>query len=292
MTKPDNTSRTTEQEGVTSAGVTSLVEVKNTIPATYDDDFYGELAAHAGEGVSNNVDDSIVPFLILAQDLTPEAKKRDPAYIDGLEPGMFFLRGTNKIWRPGEVSVIPCAFQKWFVEWVPRDNGGGYVGRHETLPPDAHEVPDPRDKTGKKMITVRANGNEIIETRYHFVLILADDDVIPAVTALSSTGHTASRQWMYAIQNSRLVNPATGQRVQMPSYFKRYTLGAVLKSNPSGEWFVPNFVDIGAEGVLTDKALRSLGKQLHDSVNAGDLRAGDENGADGAAGSSSPSDAF
>jgi hypothetical protein len=243
-------------------------------------DLLADAEALAGMGTSASADDNIIPFLSLLQDMSPEAKKRDPKYVEGAEPGFILNKASRQIWGPNDLlEVQPCAFDRTIVEWVPRDNGGGFVARHTLLPagPDAtmrslgaKEQPDPRDP--KKVRWVLPNGNELIDTRYHFVNIVHPDGRLePVVMSFSSTGHSVSRQWMTLMRQAQV--PTSKGPAVAPSFFKKYRVTAAPRKNNKGEFFVLDFKDAGW---IHDAGVRAAGKALHDSVKAGDVKAGDE----------------
>lgn len=242
-----------------------------------------EAAAQAGAGTSSSADDNIVPFIVLLQDLSPEVKRRDPAYVEGAEVGYLLNKASRQLWGPEDVLEFqPCAFQRAIMEWVPRDNGGGLVQRHpflgsaeESLKAAGGEmIPDPRDSSGRKMIWRTKAGNDLIDTRYHFGHVVQPDGRLePAVLGFSSTGHTSSREWMTLMNNALLPAPGGGAPVKAPSYFKKYRLRTTTKSNNQGDWFVVKAEDAGW---IREKYMRDAGKALHDSVMSGVVSAAAE----------------
>ena len=66
------------------------------------------------EGISNEC--IAIPFLKLAQDLTPEARKVHSQYLEGLSPGMFFNRTTRSIYG-SKLKVVVLGFYQQFGEW-------------------------------------------------------------------------------------------------------------------------------------------------------------------------------
>jgi len=249
-------------------------------------DFFAELAAESsGAGVSSSADDTIVPFIALLQDMSPEAKKRDPKYVEGAEPGFLLNKASRQLWGPDDnLTVIPCAFQRVINEWVPRDDGGGFVGRHP-LPRDgnleagmssigAKQVKDPKDP--EKSVWVTADGrHQLTDTRYHYVLVENPDGrLIPAVLSFSSTGHTTSRSWM-----SLMNEPIPGSTVKPDSWMRRYRVRAVPKKNKKGDFFVLQVDAIpGKEGYVLDKSNREFARKFHESIMSGAVRAADEEG--------------
>ena len=257
-----------------------------------------DLGDEQGLGVSTSSDDNTVPYMKLLQDNTPEVKKRDPAYVEGAEPGCLLNTATRELWIPHAESGFlynakgeqlffqPAVFQRAVVEWVPRDLGGGRVATTpHTLPTieetflsvGGKQVAMPGDSTGRRMIWVNDAKNELKDTRYHFVNIVREGYPEPVILSFSGTGHRTSQGWMTFMKNSRLPN---GQRPH--AWFKKYPVRSVERSDNNNTWFVLQFDD--GEWIL-DKAMREAGKQVYESVNAGKLRAAAEEPSEGGAGS-------
>lgn len=82
------------------------------------------------EGVTT--DDMSLPRLSIIQDLSPQRKKSEDAYIDGAEEGMIFNTASNTLYSSGQVTVIPCFFRAEYVAWKDRLKGGGFGGAFAT----------------------------------------------------------------------------------------------------------------------------------------------------------------
>lgn len=255
-------------------------------------DFLEDVQADAGAGTSQNADDNVLPFLSLLQDLSPEVKKRDPGYVPGAEPGFIYNQATRQLWNtvlaPGEevdgaigseLLVQPCAFHRCVVEWIPRDAGGGFVARHDPKAGETIEqllarigkqVTDPRDSSGDKKIWVTPDGkHELRDTRYHYVNVLQPDGGIsPAVMSFSSTGHTPSREWMTLMNNFKV--KVGDKLVVAPSWSKQYRVRTRIRTNNKGDFFVHHIEDAG---IINDKSIRELGKQLNRAFSAGEVKA-------------------
>jgi hypothetical protein len=136
----------------------ALVESPRTItlaPPTMIDDF----EEFAGAGTSDRKEDNIVPFLAVLQKNSPQVNPRDPSHVRGAEAGMLFNTATLKLYPAEQEGEGPLALQAYMetceVEWVPRGQGGGFVGRHEledSIVATVREVPNPQDPTGKRKI--------------------------------------------------------------------------------------------------------------------------------------------
>lgn len=236
----------------TKKEVAATVDVK---PPVNLDELAGDIGDFEGAGVSTKAEDNLIPIVTLLQDLSPQVKERNPEYVEGAKPGMFYIKSLGLLFS--EFQFQPCHFVSKWNEWVPRDSGGGLVDSFESLPTDAVETVN--DK-GKK-VWRSARGNDLIETRYHAGFLSVDGQRIPAVLPFSSTGHTVSRSWMVMMNNAII------QGKKAPSWFKNYTIKARLKQKNNQEWFMSEIVD--GEWVV-EKDLREQGKTLHIAMIAGE----------------------
>jgi hypothetical protein len=268
------------------------------------DDMLTEMIANAGAGVSTASDDNILPFIVLLQDMNPEVKKRDPGYIEGAEAGMYMNRATKALYagdadtakRTGkpQLEFQHCVLTKEIVEWIPREQGGGFVARHElrgTVEDSMRKlggrlVPDPQDPN-KSVWKTPDGRHDLIETRYHFGNIVNDGQPQPAVIAFKSTGHTASKAWntlmlgFKIVKDGKPVLDGKGAILSMPAYFRRYIVGSTPKENNKGSFFVTTVTD---GGVIPDAGIRAAGKTLFEGATAGLVKAGtDEDGSGGRA---------
>ena len=88
----------------------------------------------AGRGLENITNDDItIPRLAIVQAGSPQRKKKDEKYIEGAEEGNIFNTVTNQLYSDS-ITVIPCGYRKSYVEWVPREKGGGLVAVHDKKP--------------------------------------------------------------------------------------------------------------------------------------------------------------
>lgn len=230
----------------------------------------------AGQGVSTSQEDTIIPLLYILQDNSPQVKKRDPKYIEGCEPGDILLTSLGRFWK-GDKGLLfqPCAFGREWVEWRPRNKGGGMVGRHASMPADAEQEQD--EENPQKQVWVRPNGMEIVDTRYHFGFYLNGDEALgdgeplgpgQAVLPLSSTGHTFSRQWMTQMGQIRLPNKKIA-----PSRARQWRLTTIPRTNGVGQsWFGLTVHD---EGWIQDAEQFDAGTALFEAIQEGSLRAAD-----------------
>ena len=175
-----------------------------------------------------------IPFLSILQSGSPQCKKSDGAYIKGAEEGMLFNSVTNEIFD-GEkgLEVIPCHYTHRYIEWKLRENGGGFVG--EYLPSDGIVGTTVRDDKNRNML---ANGNQLSDTRNHYVLIRgADGTLTPAIMSLSSSQIKESKRWMSMMQGQKVKDPTDGMFKIAPMYSSVYRVTTVPQTKDQYSWF-------------------------------------------------------
>jgi len=201
--------------------------------------------ADAGQGFEEADKDAFaIPFLSILQSGSPQCKRSDGAYIKGAEEGMLFNSVTGKIYN-GDVGlvVIPCYYNRNFIEWKPRGEGGGIENVHsvaeaEELKPTLKTV-TVMDNGKEKQIQVLPSGNTLSDTRNHYVQIVTfGDDINPVVIGMSSSQIKVSKKWMTLMQQIKI----NGHEAPMASQL--YKLTTVPKSNSEGSWYVYNFEHI------------------------------------------------
>ena len=235
--------------------------VANVDVLQMDDDEIALMQEYEGAGLSSKSEDNLVPIITLLQDLSPQAKARDPEYVEGAVPGSIFIKSTNLL-ISGEEGFLfqPCSFRTAVVEWVPRDSGGGLVASYETMPTDAVSYINEKGKSLWKS----AAGNDLVETRYHSGYLEYGDIRMPAVLSFSSTGHSVSKGWMTQMNNVTVPTPNGPKKA--PSWFKKYKITSRLKQKNNQEWFI---FDVVPYEWVQDKNQREDGRALFEAFEEG-----------------------
>ena len=187
---------------------------------------------HADEGFEAADKDSYaIPFITILQSMSPQCKKSDGAYIKGAEEGEIFNTVTQD--RSEEITAIPCYYSRSFIEWGNRDEGGGFVAEHSVdegleLLTGAHR----NDKSQDQL----ENGNILVDTRAHFVLIVKKDGTTePAILSMSSTQTKKSKQWMSIMKGIQFADK-NGKSYTPPMFAHTYTLTTVPETNGDYSW--------------------------------------------------------
>ena len=134
---------------MTKSNAVAVADTKTALPMVSD---FGDFEAFANEGLESvSAQDLSIPYLRILAQLSPQVNKRDGAYVQGAEAGMIYNTVENAVYSGEDgVLVIPCYYRRVYVEWKPREKGGGYVG--------TYGVDDPIAKTTYK----DDRGNDIL----------------------------------------------------------------------------------------------------------------------------------
>ena len=254
--------------------VTDLSVVENNTLAIPDslESYFEE---HAGEGKEDyGSGDFALPYLVILQKGSPQVDETNGKYINGAKQGMVFNTVTGEFFdtlamkgrdNPKGLLVVTVANQRRFVEWVPRDEGGGFAGQHlETA--DIVKQAKPHDK--RPMILVAPNGNHLIETTYRYVVV-AGETPQWGVIAFSSTQLKKARTWATMLA-TRVHKLKSGKSINPPHYGQLYRLTTIPEQNDFGSWFGWH---IEPAGLVGDEELLQAAKAYRDSVTAGSVKA-------------------
>lgn len=202
-----------------------------SIPAGMQESLLADAQKGAGHEAMTS-DDMALPFLYLLQDLSPATKKRnEEQYVEGAEPGMFLENVSNTLWDDPESGLlaVPCYFNTRVVEFVKRDEGGGFVAVHETMEEAMENVED-------------VERHELVDTHQHFLLVQTPDgEWTPVVFPMTSTKLKASRKWNALLaQQTRVVDvDGESHKISLPRFATVWRIRAVETENQKGQFFVP-----------------------------------------------------
>jgi len=209
-----------------------------------------DFAKDAGVGFEDmGSEDYALPFIILLQSQSPQLQEDNALYNEAARPGWMINTVTGEAFK--DTRVIPCAYAFRVNERKPREAGGGFVARHERDRAPQYTMND----FGKK---ITATGNELIDTAYHYVMVL-DNDGIPsqAVMVFRSTQLSKSKKWNAKMAALKLKD---GQRlITPPMYSSVYVVTSGKESNEKGSWF--GYV-IEREGYVEDRDLLNMCREF------------------------------
>lgn len=269
------------------AGQTKAVATtpKGGAIAAYD---YGADAGAGFEGTSGA--DLSIPFISILQSNSPQVEEDSDRY----KPGMLVNTVTGDIIDadaakngPGQ-AFLPVHKETAYVEWVPRDSGGGFVGLHD---PNGEVVKAAIAANGGSRIgkLTLDNGNELIETHYIYGLLL--DEAGETTTGFAVVSFTSTKIKPYRDFTTAMYT----LKGRPPMFANRAVLRTVKQKNEKGSFYNFKIEPLKAswmESLInpqTEAALLEEAKSFRDMVTSGMARAAFEtqnNTGDGGNGSS------
>lgn len=218
--------------------------------------------ADANGGAQNiEQEDLALPFLKVLGQLSPEINKKNGRYVEGAEPGMILNSVTKKLYDGDKgINVIPCAYERKYLEWKPRELGGGLVGMHSIDDPIVRTTK--RDQMNKDILP---NGNYLENTASHFV-VTTGEDAGTGLISMTRTQLKVSRTWNSMMMSIKL--QGKNGLFTPPTFSHIYNLKSVQMTNDKGTWFG---WDINKIGPVTDNNVYSLAKDFAEKIGKGEI---------------------
>jgi len=206
-----------------------------------------------------------IPFVRLLQALSPQLNKKKAEYIEGASSGDAFNNVTGQYWDGEQgLTVIPCYQTTKYLEFTPREMGGGFRGEINPNNPVLQQT----TRSGSKEIL--PNGNELVKSDQHFCLIVDEDGGFqPAVIDMKSTQLKVSRRWKTQIAMQKVTLP-DGRKVTPPVFATMWKLRSVEESNDQGSW--SNWA-VEKVGLVKDRDLYQEARTFRKSIEAGEVKA-------------------
>jgi len=175
--------------------------------------------------------DMSIPFLRILGAQSPQVDESDGAYVEGAKGGMLYNTVTNTVTSGKEgMLVVPCYYNRRYVEWKPRTEGGGYVASY--LPDDPIVATATRNDKNEEVLP---NGNLLTNTAQHFVMLVEGDQYSRCLITMSSTQLKKSRRWLSQMNAMTAMGKNGPYTLPMMSQF--YTLTTVPEQNDLGKWY-------------------------------------------------------
>lgn len=229
----------------------------------------------ASTGLENmSQEDLALPFLKVLSQLSPELDS-----VEGAKAGMIFNTVTGQAYDGTKgLMVVPCAYERKFVEWAPRGSGGS--GGPANVYPATSDI---MTKTFRKPGDSRdwlENGNYVENTAQHYVLIIGGEGEAdqPALIVMKATQLKKSRKWNSMMMTTKLMGkngPFTP-----PSFSHVYRLTTSKESNDKGSWYG---WEVERVGQVTDPMQYGIAKAFAESVTAGTVKVKHGEDSEGAA---------
>lgn len=235
-----------------------VAETKSNLPAMasmYADD--------AGAGYEEADKDAFaIPFISILQALSPQVDESEGAYIEGAKAGMLFNTVTNDIFETAQ--IIPVHYNRTFTEWGLRENGGGFKGEH--APDVGSMMKTERDDKSREILD---NGNQLVDSRNHYLLINTGEGWQPVIVSLTSTQLKKSRKWMTTM-NSIKVTGEGGNEFSPPMFANIFNMSTVKEKNDKGSWHGYKLERIG---FVEDADAYQMAKDFREQIKSGEAKA-------------------
>ena len=233
---------------------TALAKTETDVAVGFD---YGE---DTGRGFEKQEGSEVaIPFLNVLQSGSPQVESNLP---EGSKAGMLFNTVTQQLISGEEGTLfLPCQKQYAFVEWVPRDQGGGFVAMHKH---DSDLVKDALGRNKGRTIGLKASAdkdaNEIVETYYMYGLVLNDAGDSAegfAVLSFTSTKIKPYRNWITSMRMIKGKPPIFAFRTHVKTTKQKNKKGTFfnfLIEPVGGKSWVDCLLDPAKFGSLLDSA--------------------------------------
>ena len=212
----------------------------------------------SGFGTLNLARDTAIPYISILQTSSPQVNPSKAEYIESAKAGQLYNTVTQETFDT--LEAIPVYYHLKYVEWKPREQGGGFINSHDA---DSGIIGQTkRDPMTNKMVL--PNGNHIVQTAYHYVLMITDGGYQNAVISMSSSQLKKSRRWNSLMLSQKIKGPSG--MFTPPTYAFTYNLSSVSESNDRGSWF--GFaVEKGSQ--VTDASIYGESKAFAQSASSG-----------------------
>lgn len=209
---------------------------KENLPAVTAEEFEGD----SGAGLEGTRPEERKPAFLYLLQTTAKAVNRGMAeYVEGAMPGMFYSTGSGRVFN--QFEFIPLKRETTYVEWIPVEEGGGFVGTHS---PDSdfvrQYIRSDRDRF-RKIET--EDGHQLVQTQTIYALggppgfTSLDDSELVAIpfTSIKIRHYTS---WFDSVK--RITYQGPRGPVHPNIYRHRWLLSSEFeqKWKPNGAWNV------------------------------------------------------
>ena len=196
-------------------------------PEDLEDSGFGEMGS----------EDMAIPFVAILQKGSPQVEEDNPKYVQGAKAGSLINTVTQELYdgKGTGIRFIPVHREHKFLEWIPRDSGGGLAGTYDPESDYVVKAKQGAPKFGKIELD---NGNDLVETFSVYGLVVSEDgsEHTPVLISFGSTQIKHYKRWMTQARSVTVRDPQ-GRRVTPPLYAHVYRLGTVLEQNTKGTWY-------------------------------------------------------
>ena len=243
----------------------AVAKTKKGDVAAFDASMFEQDAGQGNQNISS--DDLALPFLKLLSGLDPVLDTHETAR----KGDIYNTVSGEAISGKDGLSVIPCAYQRVFIQWLPRGSGSGAPIKIYT--PNEARPKTERNSDDNKEYVVGGDGDYIEETHQHYVLVVKEDgSTETALIAMKSTQLKKSRKWNSMIQSVTM--QGKNGPFTPPRFSHVYKIKSIAEENSKGSW---HGWEMSRESVVQEASIYAQAKSFSESVLSGDVVVKHEN---------------
>jgi len=230
------------------------------LPAFLKDNKYADIEDAGLEQADS--DSFAIPFLRVLQSGSPQVKKTSGKCIDGAEEGMLFNTVSQEFIDTAKehVHVVPVYYRRAFMEWKLREDGGGYVAEH---PPEKGAAMLAETERDDKNRDILPNGNQITDTRYHYVMLVHEDGTFePLIITMERSQLKKSKRFNSDINLKR-------QSRNVPTSALMYKVGVEGETKDDDSWWS---WDLKFDDLVQDQKLFDAAIEFQGQIRAGEIK--------------------
>ena len=184
-----------------------------------------------------------IPFAKVLQKLSPELDKSNSAFNEDAEEGDIINTVTKEIYGKS-LNLIVLKFDHVYVEWTPKEKGGGLVDYHS--PENAMRLKTPDSKFGK---WTTESGNNLVENYMYYCLIKGREKEGLIISTLTSTNISSAKKW-----NTQLTTTVMPSGKRAMPWWLVWEFASVAIKNNKGSWFGINVKQLpGHDGYISQQ---------------------------------------
>ena len=229
-----------------------------------------DFSSHIGVGFENvGAQEMAIPFLKIASSQTPEIKKSNAKFVEGLEQGDIFNSVTKDFYK--SIAVVPCAFRVRGVEWSPLGEGTGAPVKIYK-PEDMPALTRGADGEDHYMINGAISPTYIVTTAEYFVLRINDDGSFERCQIImQKTQYKKSRYWNTMMMNQK-IKSSDGSLRTLPMFANVYKMEGVQEANKKNDWWGWKItLDKSVNDLKNPSYIVEEAKHFHELVSSGSI---------------------
>jgi len=190
----------------------------------------------AGAGIGDiTADDLATPRIVIIQPGSPQIKKSAVKYLAEASVGDLLFTATNTIIDGSEgIRFLPVFFERNYVEWNLRENGGGFVAVH---PKDTQLLGQTQRDAMFRDVMTYSDGRqtELQNTCNHYGFAMIDGASQRCMLNMTRSQLKKSRNWITMINGTRL-NGKNGEYTP-PAHSHFYLIQTEEEESAKGTYY-------------------------------------------------------